>query len=344
MSGTPSFERFNYLLRTNKHIERKLVFDLLQEASVRIGFSEHWYLGFGSMWFGDFRLADRQLGIRDMISVECDQAARADYNRPFGGVQVIEGMSGDAIKAFPQERWQRPVIAWLDYDGALTEDVIADVDGILQNAAPNSVLVITLNGTRGTYRARRTDGMHTREETGVGVIESLLGGSSIAARFQPTQTPAGAWRDVTDGLFPECLADAVSTYMQHRIMRLARTHAGQRLVFYPLYLLHHKDGTDMVTVGGAIAPEMDDSPWHKSLASQRILAGGGGNAATFNRLDLIPLTIKEKMALDTCLPIPQDDQAFLAQARQIGLQLADAEMMKYRRFYRHFPMFVETPL
>lgn len=62
MTGA-SFERIDYQLRYNKHIERKLVFDILSRAAQRVSFSEHRYLGFGSMWFSDFRLARRLLGL-----------------------------------------------------------------------------------------------------------------------------------------------------------------------------------------------------------------------------------------------------------------------------------------
>lgn len=341
MSTSPSYERINYLLRTNKNIERKLVFDLLRDAAVRVGFSAHWYLGFGSMWFVDFRLAERLLGIHTMISLEVGHAERAEYNRPFRSVQVKPGLSGTTMASFSEEQWQTPLIAWLDYDGPLVDDVIADVDLLLGKAAPNSVVLFTLNAERKTYRTKRPDGILEREETAVGRVEGMLGVGAIGARYQPTANPAGAWTDVPEQDFPQCFAEALLTFMQHRTFSMARTYDGKPLHFYPLFCLHHNDGANMVTVGGALAPELDASPWPDALRAQPILADVHGEVQ-YTRLDLVPLTVKEKITLDACLP--EGEAAFLTKAKDLGLKVSDDQMMKYRRFYRHFPVFLETPL
>jgi hypothetical protein len=79
------------------------------------------------------------------------------------------------------------------------------------------------------------------------------------------------------------------------------------------------------------------------LHENPILSEAGGKTA-YQRLDLIPVTIKEKIALDSCLPEPSGDAAYLANAKAVGIKLSDDDMLKYRKFYRHFPVFVETPM
>ena len=112
--------------------------------------------------------------------------------------------------------------------------------------------------------------------------------------------------------------------------------------FVPLYRLHHRDGADMVTVGGALVTDEGAAVWEDCLKKHPILAGVKG--AAYSKLDLIPVTVKEKMTLDECLPDPGTGANYLAAARAAGLALHDTEISKYRRYYRHFPVFVETTM
>lgn len=344
MSFTPSFERFDYLLRTNKHIERKLVFDVLDAVAQNVGFHNHWYLGFGSMWFGDFRLAHRRLGINRMVSVEySDYASRAEFNRPFAGITVEPGECNVVMSNMDPEIWDKPVVAWLDYDGYLNADVIKDIDLLLSRAQPNSPIVITVNGSRGTYRVRKTNGQLEKNETSVGVIETFLGSGCIPSRYEPQQNNAGHYIDIPEAKFPEFLTEAIVSYMEHQVITSARQVDGQRLKFVPLYKLHHRDGADMVTVGGAVVTEAGETVWKDCLARHALLSQPGGTAS-YCRLDLAPVTVKEKIALDGCLPDAGDGTEFRAAARAVGVALPDIEMDKYRKFYRHFPVFVETSM
>lgn len=344
MSGTPSFERFDYLLRTNKHIERKLVFDILDAAAQKIGFDDHWYLGFGSMWFGDFRLAHRRLGIDRMVSMEhSDYAARAEFNRPFAGVKVEPGECNAVMTNMSVAAWSKPLVAWLDYDGYLRKDVVEDIDLLLSRAQPNSAIVITVNGARGTYRVRKPNGQMERHETSVGVIETFLGSGSTPTRYAPQPNAAGSYTDIPEAEFPEFLTEAIASYMEHQVVASAREVEGQRLKFVSLYRLHHRDGADMVTVGGAIVTEATEAVWRECLARHSVLSGVAGYP-TYCRLDLVPLTVKEKIVLDECLPDAGDGTGFVAAAKAAGVALSDLEMAKYRKFYRHFPLFVETSM
>lgn len=344
MSGVPSFERFDYILRTNKHIERKLIFDVLQAADRTIGLDQHWYLGFGSMWFGDFRIAHKSLALRDMLSLEHEEhAARADFNRPFSCISVSGGNSTDVLTSLSSEKWANPAVAWLDYDKELNAQVVSDLTAILDRGAPNSVLVLTVNGVRGTYRVRKPGGQVSREETSVGVVESFIGRGSTPPRFAPTTNDAGVAQDVREDAFPEFLAEALLNFLQHHVMNGAREKDGSRFTFVPLYSICHKDGAEMVTVGGALCLDVDKEKWRECLKGHPILSDASGKPE-YCRLDLIPVTLKEKITLDSCLPLPLEEDSFLSNAKAAGVKLADDELKKYKRFYRHFPVFVETSL
>ncbi|WP_164133587.1 O-methyltransferase [Stenotrophomonas maltophilia] len=342
MSPAPSFERFDYLLRTNKHIERRIVFDVIASSRQKLGVIGGWYLGFGSMWFGDFRIAHRQLRIDDLVSIEHeDYAKRAEFNRPFAGVRVKSGSSEDVLPRISPEEWNSPVIAWLDYDGYLNSAVVSDVDLILDAAAVNSVVIITVNADRRTYRPRSSSGPREREETAVGVVEGFLGRNVTPPKYEPCENEVGVYQEPPESVFPEYLCEAVISYMAHRVAASGRTAPdGQVISFTPLFKLHHKDGADMVTIGGAITTEHTANSWSASVAEMSVISDEGG-FPSYCKLDLIPFTVKEKIILDECLP-GESDGDMLEGARKLGIQLAEKNITDYRKFYRYFPVFVES--
>lgn len=337
----PSFKKFDYLLRTNKAIERKLLFDVVAAARQKLDLSQAWYLGLGSMWFGDFKIAHRALAINDMYSIEHAQyAERARWNRPFSTIRVLAGECNQVLSTqLPLALWDRPMVAWLDYDKLVSESVREDLDALLSKAAPNSVVAITVNAYRKAYKP---DPMATSgPKTVVGVVASFLGSSAIPAEYQPQLAAGKPSNDVSASKFPAMLAEALLIYMAHRLTSLTRTHNGSVLSFVPLFSFHHIDGVDMITVGGAVTTDADSVRWHESRQSQPLLCNDAGDLSHCV-LNLIPYTVKEKLALDALLPARSSPTQFLAAARTAGIKLDPDEIEMYRRYYRQYPVFLET--
>jgi len=344
MTSTPSFERFDYLLRTNKHIERRLVFDVIASARQKLGLATGWYLGFGSMWFGDFRIAHRQLRIDKLVSIEQEpHAKRARFNRPFAGVTVEAGMSGEVLAKIPSKSWEEPVIAWLDYDGYLNADIVSDIDFLLDNVSENSVVIITINAERRTYRRRVEGGPRSRGDTAVGVVEGFLGRGVTSAKFEPTENSFGVFSEPSDADFPCFLCEACDSYMSHRLATSGRQHGGKTLTFKPLFRLHHRDGANMITVGGVVTTKDAQEIWSSALMGVPVISTPSGEPQ-YCRLDLIPFTVKEKIALDECLPGSGDEAELLRSAKAAGVEVEDSSIINYKRFYRYFPVFVESGL
>src|SRR4051794_8180033 len=112
-----SFDKINYSLRPNKTIERALVFKGIKALLDSMAISNAVFVGMGSVWFTDFYIAHRYLGIQDMISFEMDPIgfARAEFNAPFRTVKVVNELSTDGIvkiKAL-SEYSNRPWVVWL---------------------------------------------------------------------------------------------------------------------------------------------------------------------------------------------------------------------------------------
>jgi hypothetical protein len=341
MSG--SFRRLDYRLRINKHIERRLVFDVLQAAAARIGLRNHRYVGLGALWFGDFRMAHRRLHIDEMLSFELPaHAARSKFNSPYRSIEVVGESTHDALPKLPDPWWERAAIWWLDYDGALTADVVKDIDQVLGRGSRDSVLVLTVNAERQTYRGGGADEF-TREATSVGALEEMLGSACIAHEFNVEPNEHGAYIDIEKAKFPSLLADALINYMRHKVVASARLAApGDPMEFVPLYRVCHADNAAMVTVGGALTSEAGAKAWKDCIDEHPLISEGSG--PVFTQLDLVPFTVKEMLALDRCLPREAEERDFFRRARRGGVSLGDEDLRNYQKYYRHFPLFTEATL
>ncbi|WP_069265187.1 O-methyltransferase [Paraburkholderia nodosa] len=342
-----SFERFDYQLRSNKHIERKLIFDLLMRAKKTVNFAAYRYLGLGSMWFADHRLAHRLLGIDDLVSIEhTEHADRAEFNKPYGSVRVLPGMSYEVLPEWKDADWAKPSVVWMDYDGNLDEHIADDLALFAQRLHVGSVILVSVNAYYGNYKIKQTavDAAAKRGVTidprAVATLNTLLG-DVVPAKYQNLTTSTGRPADVKEMDFSECMAAALLAFLSHKVTSSGREENGQRLRFVPLFNFCHKDGVEMVTVGGAITGAESVGNWEAALTEDPVLESEGVSPI-HHRLDLIPITLREKLVLDSILPSGTD--AFAAQLEEKGVRIGREQAEKYRRHYRHFPIFVESPI
>ena len=345
--SSPSFERFDYQLRSNKHIERKLIFDLLARSRSHVNFTTYRYVGLGSMWFADHRLAHRLLNIDDLVSIEqVDHAPRAEFNKPYGTVKVLPGLSHAVLPSWGDEDWARPMVVWMDYDGILDADVVGDMTLLCQRLLPESVLIVTVNAHFNSYRvnksaveaaARRGEKIDPRA---IATLFRLLG-NVVPETLLSNQTKAGQPVDVNEAEFAAQFADALLGFMEHKITISGRQEEGQLLRFSPLFNFCHKDGAEMITVGGAITTPDKKISWENVLQQDPLVAVSKSKPK-HHRLDLIPITLREKLVLDSILPASDED--FERQADERGLKLNMEQAKRYRQYYRHFSIFVEAPV
>ena len=151
-----STNRIDYSLRQNKAIERAIVFDGVRRIVDQVQpATDLLYVGFGSVWFTDFHLAHRQLGVREMISMESDPvtAKRALFNKPYRTISLMEGDSIDIIPGLLRRKdlEARSWIAWLDFDQALDADRLLQIDDLVRYVPDNSFVISTFSATAGQY-------------------------------------------------------------------------------------------------------------------------------------------------------------------------------------------------
>jgi hypothetical protein len=332
MSAAPSFEKINYSLRTNKNIERKLLFDGLRKISATIPLNGHRYVGFGSLWFVDFILAHRELSIDDMwsIEIELNGVTRAKFNKPYRSIDVRPGRSSDVLAAMDSTQWEKPLVAWLDYDGTFDETAAADCERILQSCAPNTIYLITVNGERDSYRPRLDSG---NRQSAIDTVEKLVGNSADRGSMK-----AGAL-DVYPADFRGFLSRSILAFMAETLRITGRAQGALPYSFIPLFEFAHADGALMCTVGGAVVAPSDMALWerHFGTSRERLMAG---DAVVRDFIDLKPITLREKIEIDRLLP--DSESAVLAAAKKISIGLAPEEIAKYLQWYSRVPIFSES--
>lgn len=310
-----SFDLVNYSLRQNKAIQRSLVFEAVGMLQETMDLENLLYLGLGSLWFTDFQIAHKSLGIRDMISMEGDEIGyrRARFNQPFKTVKVKRGYSYKLLPRLIETKALngRPWFAWLDYDKALDEAKVGDVRRAIESAPENSVFVVTLPATGRPFGRpiERPDR-----------LRKLLGG------VVPDDL---AIDDCRDERLPLTLSKLVSDFMSSSAARVARPGG-----FVPAFSIRYKDSTPMITVGG-ILPAKGAAP-----AAWATVRAADWPALCKREIVAPPLTLKEAAVFQSQLPAlsPMTRTTI----RRLGFDLKPDQLKSFERYYRYYPVFAQV--
>lgn len=312
----PSYELINYSLRPAKHIERKMMLEVIRTLSVFGSLTAYRYIGFGSIYFSDFYLFHKQLGINEMISVEKEQGdeGRFNFNRPFSCIQIQFGYSTDIL---PSLSWDTRTIIWLDYDGTLNKDVIADIRFASSNLAMGSMLIITVNAE---------PEKDTNAERGVDLLRDRVGENNLPVGIENRDLrkwgTAAAYRRIITNQIHEALSD------KNGVRR-----KGNKVLYQQLFHFNYADGMKMLTVGGILYDEGQRSLFPLAHIEETFPFVKTGEEPYLIRVP--NLTYREIRHLDKLLP---GDKSSLEKEANIPQQ--DVEY--YAKTYRYFPTFAET--
>lgn len=314
MTQTSSYERVNYRLRPAKHVERGMILEALQRLRLFAPLRRYRYVGFGSTYFADFILVHRVLGIKKMISIEQDEAKRARFafNRPFRTVNLIFGHSNAVL---PTLAWTTPSICWLDYDGPLSNAVLADIDWVCSAATSGSVLIVTVHADPGPLDP-------SDKGARIRALRKNIGAENV---------PNGV---TTDGHLGDWgLAEVGRTVIDSAIRSAVRDRSTRAatMSYEQLFNFHYRDGARMSTVGGILLNEAQKREFGRCSFEDLDYIRSGVNACVIN----VPLlTNREVRSLDRHLP------ATAAGTRVAMIPQRDREA--YADIYRFFPTFVDA--
>ena len=309
----------NYQLRPNKNVERKLFIEMFRRLDHRLGIGNYRYIGMGGLWFADFTLVHRELGLTNLISIEKNKADRARFNRPFDCVQVKEGETSVVLPELDLGR--RPSIIWLDYDSDLSGPALRDIQTMTSEAASASICIVTVQAHIG--QVTRQQGPDGEDLSRLQALEYYAG----------NVVPTGLRdREITNSTFSGIVSEILLNAFQHGVTVAAR---GMR--FQPLLNVAYRDGAPMVTVGGLLH-DAEDEP---------ICFGQHGSLPFWPPSTNVPfrirvplLTVREKAALDQIMPSSEPVTSDLVRDK-LGFALSEEKLAAYRSFYRQYPMFAE---
>ena len=314
-----SYREIDYRIRPGKYVERMMMveaFRRLRFASVE----SYQYVGLGSVYFSDFMLIHRALGIQKMVSIE---RAVQDRDRFVGNIpfSTVEMLWGDTATELAKVDLSLRSIVWLDYDGRLSSSMLSDIANVVTRVTGGSVLAVTVQ-----CKFDRVIGEHGADAS-VQELVDTLGAGRVAHDLKTTDIEGQG----TGRLFRRIILEEINRALSARNAVLHRTHQFEaRQVFN----FRYEDGVPMMTLAVVIVD-----------AGQRGLL----DLCSFDALDFVrtgeehfkiaipKLTPREIKALEA--QMPNDDPSKLS----LGA-IPPRDAGQYTKLYRFFPniAFVES--
>ncbi|MEE4071685.1 O-methyltransferase [Pseudomonas viridiflava] len=313
-----SFRKIDYSLRPAKYAERKMLVDVFRRLTPFQPVEDYNYVGFGSVWFSDFVLFHKILGIKNMVSIEKSEAARARFeeNRPF----QIRMEFSTSSEALPKLDWTQRTIAWLDYDDTLVTSMLQDVRSVASRALSGSILAVSVQCTKAKALIEYHEENDPSKASAIERFRQTFGRERIPDEARDEDLagwPYGA-------LCRKMLATEIELALSDR-----NTAPETAMRFLPICEIEYQDDARMTTIVGVfVTPE--DMLRYESCA--------------FNKLDFIPqenkviriempkLTVRELRRIEQQLPSAEGVALSLG-----SIPVSDAE--KFSKMYRYFPNF-----
>jgi len=316
-----SFEAINYSLRPNKCVERKIIFETLVGLSSSFDFSKYQYLGMGSMWFVDFVLAHKSLGIEELVSFElAEYSPRAVFNRPYKNIKVFPGPVSEGIE---ETDWAKPTIIWLDYDcGPDNPAVFEDSATVAAKISSGSILMVTANAHLGRIPNKDTEDNPLNRHEGLAL---LLGDAAPSAE---------EFKHINQKNYHNVLATCLTRHIERAHRRSGR--GGKFISFLNYY---YKDNAPMITVGGMFVNEDSEA----KLRQNRCFLNSEYIGPALYPIQVPPLTHRERISLDALLPSTEklnEEEVF----KRLGFKLDQSQLDDYSKFYKLYPSYGEVVL
>lgn len=324
-----------YHLRPNKHVERHLFVDLLDCVNRWRALSKYLYVGFGGVYFEDFKLLHGHFNMAKMLSIENQKWVyeRQKFNIPYGCIQPRHWDSADFVRDLDKLRARYKVeniVCWLDYATSVElANQLNEIRGLVPKLLPGDVLKVTLPANPTVLGAKRAD--DTEADLQNRRLEALQN-RLLGTQFLPEGV---SLEQMTERRYPDVLAAAfrrtVSEAMQESIGN----------VFQPLGSYVYKDVTQIITFTAIIlrADQVEDFLAKTEIADFEL----GGSSWQLSRIEVPDLSLREKLRLDQVIFTKNGKQRPMAVQTEMGLKFApdvvDSRRMidNYIKFYRYYP-------
>jgi len=311
-----SFRKIDYSLRPAKHAERRMLCEIFRKLRPFGSVEQYLYIGMGSLWFSDFILFHRLLGIKEMISIDKSGAkARLEANKPFRSVTMD---FRSTTVALPKLDWTRHHFMWLDYDDQIDSDKLLDVRTVSTRAISGTTLAVSVQC-----------------EAAKEVEEARDAGESTAidrfrSRFGRERVTGDVWEDdLVSWRFGKLSRQLLHSEIEEALAVRNLSSASEELIeFHPICDIEYSDGAKMTTVVGIFVSRKD-------IAVLK--------ACDFDKLDFLEskdrlvhidvpkLTVREIRKLEQQLPKSEEEWELE------GVPAKDAKL--FAKLYRYLPNF-----
>jgi len=309
------YRSLNYNLRPAKQIERRMIAEACLRLAGLADLRSFRYVGFGSIYFRDFIVFHKTLGLTQMVSIERDviNQERFHFNRPYSCIDLRFGESREVLPRLP---WDVRTVLWLDYEKALHGDQLGDISVFCGAAVAPSVLIVSVCAEPETRDVSLSP---------LAALKERLGTEKVPPDLQASDF--GGWG--TARVYRRILANHVAAQLSRRN---GGRVAGNKYVFRPLFAFEYRDGARMTTFGGLLFDEGLTSLVERCGFDQLEFVRGGAEAYG---IEIPGLTYRELRDLDRLLPeMPAADID--------KHPVPNADIERYARVYRFFPTFAET--
>lgn len=314
---SPSYRKIDYSLRPAKHAERRMLCTIFGRLGPFCRVEDYKYVGFGSLWFSDFILFHKQLGIRDMTSIERFGKANARFvkNQPFRSVAMD---FREASAVLPSLDWTRQHFLWLDYDDPLAEGMLLDVATVASHAATGTVLTVSVQ----CVQAAEVDAA-SKDPGGPGAFDRFLD------QFGNERVPGGtSLGDLYGWKFGSLSRRMVSMEIEAALARRSLS-SGIKFTFHEICSIEYKDDAMMTTICGIFVLE-DDLEKVQSCAFDKLDFLPDGQKKL--RIEMPKLTIREIRHIEQKLPLDAGEVLEIE-------DIPEKEIQNFVKIYRYFPNF-----
>jgi hypothetical protein len=306
-----------------------MICDALARLQILKPLSEYRYVGFSSVYYGDFVLVHKRLGINKMITVEAnlDAESRLRFNMPFDCIDIEMGFSTNVLPKLKLD--EGAAIVWFDYDGVLTESIRIDAKGLAASVTPYSVIVVTID-------ARWEELVKTIKSVEAPNPEEYEALPNVVKIAQLTGDSRFLTVDLNGGGLAEAYRQSLTGQIEAGVSEQNRVKAeigaGDRIAFRQLFNFRYSDGAEMVTFGWLLYPEDEaEKIASADFDSLDFCCAGEGHY----RIAAPKLTFHEIRELNRCLPLGQSPG---------HVPVSDDFKADYKKIYRYFPSFTEAEI
>ncbi len=299
-----------YDLRPAKQVERRMLVDaFLHLTQAGFPIREYQYTGFGSLYFVDFVLFHKLLGVRKMLTVEHDKTLenRVRFNRPYDCIDIVINSATEVIPTLSRDFRH---ILWLDYDFPVCRDALTDIGLSVRLLPCGSILIITFDVEP---PAKDSDEPQATQKYFEDEAGDLLGVRTIMD-FIKSNIPKTSVKIIQNAII-----DGM---------------AGRRGVsFSPLFHFLYADTHKMVTVGGMICNETEKHQLKRIDMDSAFYLRTNLSLDPY-KIIVPPFTRKERHIIDSAMPCALGWQP-------TEFSLPEETISVYREIYRFLPSYAE---